>query len=83
MGESCVTKKIIHETREAGERALVEAWIKYDYQPGQGPKTIYQCADCGRFHFNSQGEMNPILAEKIDSGYIAAQKRGRDWEGRF
>lgn len=83
MGERCVTFKIIHETKEAGERALVEAWIKYDYRPGQGPQTIYQCADCGRFHFTSQGQMNAYLADKIESGYIAAQKRARDWEQKF
>ena len=83
MSAPCVTGKIIYETEESAEEALVEAWIRNDYREGSGPRAIYQCNDCGRFHFTSQGQMNAFLQDKLESGYIAGQKRARDWESRF
>ncbi len=83
MEAPCVTGKIIYETEYDAEEALLAAWIRNDYREGSGPRAIYQCNDCGRYHFTSQGEMNDFLREKIESGYVATQKRARDWEGRF
>jgi hypothetical protein len=83
MAESCVTGKVIYESQEEAERSLVEAWIRTDYRDGSGPRAIYQCLDCNRYHFTSQGKMNPVLEEKLENGYIAAQKRARDWESKF
>ncbi|MFY0599873.1 MAG: hypothetical protein JXR03_09390 [Cyclobacteriaceae bacterium] len=83
MAAPCVTGKIIYESREMAEEALVEAWIRNDYRVGTGPVAVYQCHDCKRYHFTSQGTMNDFLKEKLDRGYIATQKRARDWERRF
>lgn len=83
MSAPCVTGKVIYESEYDAEEALLSAWIRNDYRKGSGPKSIYQCLDCGRFHFTSQGVMNDFLREKIESGYVATQKRAREWEDRL
>lgn len=83
MTAPCVTGKIIYESEQLAEEALVAAWVTHDYREGSGPIAVYQCHDCQRYHFTSQGNMNTYLEDKIESGFIAAQKRARDWEGRF
>lgn len=79
----CVTGKVIYETEEAAEEALVEAWIRNNYREGSGPKAIYQCNDCGRYHFTSQGVINSYLEEQLENGYIAKQKMARAWEEKL
>ena len=83
MSAACVTGKVMYESAHDAEEALLGAWIRNNYREGSGPRAIYQCHDCGRFHFTSQGEMNDFLREKIESGYVATQKRAREWEDRL
>lgn len=83
MSAPCVTGKVIYDNQQQAEEALVAAWVRFDYREGNGPKAIYKCNDCGRFHFTSQGQMNDYLREKIESGYITKQKRAQDWERNF
>lgn len=83
MSAPCVTGKVIYESQELAEAALVEAWVRNGYRQDSGPIAVYQCNDCLRFHFTSQGKMNEFLEENLENGYIAKQKRARDWESRF
>ncbi|WP_258102874.1 hypothetical protein [Marinoscillum sp. MHG1-6] len=83
MKESCVSGKRIYETQSEAEEALVEAWINFNFNESSGPRAIYQCQDCDRFHFTSQGEMNEHLKERLDNGYIEKQRRAREWERKL
>jgi hypothetical protein len=80
---NCITKKKSYRSREIAEDALIEAWISFDYQRGNGPVAVYQCEDCGEFHLTSTGPMNERLTKAIDSGLIKRQKEANQWTSKF
>ena len=61
--------------------ALIENRIRFHHPEGGGPINIYECAECGYFHFTSQGETHTELIEQSD--FIEKQRRARDWEHRL
>ncbi len=80
---SCPSGKRVYQTLELAEEALIGAWIAYEYGKGNGPVAIYQCEDCGLYHFTSQGEMNKRLAQMLKEGKIQKQKEADKWERKF
>ena len=80
---TCVTKKKVYQTMDVAEDALIDAWIKFDYAPNQGPIAIYRCDDCGYFHFTSKGIMNEKLAKYQTDGKIKLQKRANAWHDKI
>lgn len=81
--EKCVSGKRIYPTREVAEDVLIESWTRYDYSTGNGPVSVYQCEDCGRFHLTSKGPMNERLSEAIRQGSVARQKEANRWEHKL
>ncbi len=65
------------------EDALIDAWIRNNHSPGNGPVNVYQCEDCGNFHFTSKGEMNERLKEEWNKGSIARSRRAFDFERKI
>jgi hypothetical protein len=80
---SCITKKIMYSSRELAEDALVELWMKNDYQPMQGPIAVYKCDDCGEFHHTSRPPMNEKLAKMLASDKMKIQKEANKWLEKF
>lgn len=80
---SCPSGKRVYQTLELAEEALIGAWITYEYGKGNGPVAIYQCEDCGLYHFTSKGEMNKRLAQMLKEGKIQKQKEADKWERKF
>ena len=59
----CITGKKCYETKALAEEALIQNRIRHYHNDNSGPVNIYQCHDCGYYHFTSQGEPNPLLIE--------------------
>jgi len=64
------------------EDALIDAHSRHQYA-GTGPIAVYQCEDCGYYHFTSRGEMNKKLAEQIASGKIKRQQEANQWMNKL
>lgn len=79
----CVSGKYRYPSQLLAEDALIELWSRNDYPAGRGPVSVYQCEDCGDFHFTSKGEMNPRLLEAIASKKISLQKEANKWLDKF
>ena len=76
---TCVTHKKMYPNESMAEEALVSAWIKYDYAPGNGPVGIYRCEECGAFHLTSKGKMNDKLSTLLASGEVQKEKEADKW----
>lgn len=81
--DRCVTGKRCYPTVEIAEDALLEAWSRFAFTEGEGPVAIYQCEECGMFHFTSRGRMNERLAKAIKEGRIDREREARKWEDRL
>lgn len=83
MKLTCATGKRLYETLVLAEDALIESWSRNVYQAGAAPVAIYQCDDCGYFHFTSKGEMNEKLQEALESGEVEKRRRAFYWEEKL
>jgi hypothetical protein len=81
--KSCPSNKKMYPSLEIAEEALIEAHTRFEYGKGSGPIAIYQCDDCGQFHFTSQGTMNQKLKEYLASGKIKLLKEANQWMAKF
>jgi hypothetical protein len=81
--KSCPSQKKMYPSQAIAEEALMEAHTRFEYGKGSGPVAIYQCDDCGHFHFTSQGAMNERLASYLSSGKIRLQKEANQWLSKF
>lgn len=79
----CPTHKVVYQSLSLAEDALVDAWIRNNYKIGSGPVNVYQCDDCGHFHFTSKGNMNDRLKNELDNGSIAKNNRAFELEGKW
>lgn len=78
----CPTGKRVYPTETMAEDALIDAHSRHQYS-GTGPIAVYQCEDCGYYHFTSKGEMNKKLAEQIVSGKIKRQQEANQWKSKL
>jgi hypothetical protein len=78
----CQTGKRVYITESLAEDALIDAHSRHQYS-GTGPIAVYQCEECGYYHFTSKGEMNKKLAEQIASGKIKRQQEANQWMNKL
>lgn len=81
--KTCPSHKKIYPSIEVAEEALIEAHTRFEYAKNTGPISVYQCDDCGEFHFTSQGPMNEKLASYLTSGKIKLQKEANKWADKW
>ena len=79
---TCRTGKRVYQTESIAEEALIDAHSRNHYS-GSGPVSIYQCEECGYYHFTSKGPMNKRLAEQISSGKIKLQQQATEWSRKW
>jgi len=79
----CPTGKSLYLSLSLAEDALIDAWTRNNFTPGNGPVNIYQCDDCGNFHFTSKGIMNVRLKTELDNGTIARNRRAFELESKL
>jgi hypothetical protein len=81
--KSCPSHKKMYPSQEVAEEALIEAHTRFEYGKSSGPVAIYQCDDCGQFHFTSQGKMNEKLSVLMRDGKLKRLKEIANWESKF
>jgi hypothetical protein len=74
----CSTGKRVYLTESLAEDALIDAHSRHQYA-GTGPVAVYQCEECGYYHFTSKGKMNVRLAQQISSGKIKREQEANRW----
>ena len=80
---SCTSGKRAYPAREIAEQALIQAHVTFSYARGRGPVAVYQCDDCGQFHFTSSGPMKEALTQALRNGEIAKRKEAGHWESKW
>lgn len=80
---TCSSGKKIYTSLQMAEDALMEAWTRYNLSASNGPIAVYQCEDCGNFHFTSRGPMNERLEKYLAEGKIKRDSEARFWEDKF
>lgn len=83
MRKKCVSGKNSYPTPAEAEDALVALHARIAYPPNKGPISIYQCSDCGEYHFTSEGEMNARLARLMADGSIRRMREANRWKDKL
>ena len=78
----CPTGKRVYLTETLAEDALIDAHSRHQYA-GTGPLAVYQCQECGYYHFTSKGKMNEKLAQQMASGKIRRQQEANQWVNKL
>ncbi len=73
----------MYPSQEIAEDALIEAHTRFEYGKGSGPIAVYQCDDCGHFHFTSQGAVNERLSTLMKDGKLKRMREAANWENKF
>jgi len=80
---SCPSGKTSFISRELGEEALVQNHIRNNHRKGAGPQNIYECEDCGEWHFTSRPPVADILLDENVQERITKERRSFEWEQRM
>jgi len=78
----CRTGKRVYQTESLAEEALIDAHSRNQYA-GTGPIAVYQCEECGYYHFTSKGHMNKRWAEQIAGEKIKLQQQASEWNRKW
>lgn len=75
----CVTGKVCYQSKDLAEEALVEARGRSHFREGSGPIAVYQCEDCGEWHFTSKGTPSELLRSTEVREQIRNQQEAEYW----
>ena len=70
----------MYETQLLAVEALIQNHIINNYRAGQGPINVYQCDECGNWHFTSKGVKSEIFDDPEMIKMIEREKRALNWE---
>lgn len=79
----CVSGKNGYSSFESAKEALVQHHIVYNHRQGGGPTNIYECSDCGQWHFTSSGNKANLLESPEIKARIERERRAKEWEQKF
>ncbi len=80
---NCVTGKRCFVTESLGVEALIQNHIRNDYRKGEGPKNIYECQECGYWHFTSKGAEHEVFSDEEILKRIRTERQGFQWERKM
>lgn len=80
---TCVSNKRSFGDQQLALEALIQHHIRNELAHDQGPINVYQCNDCGAWHFTSKGKKADILNEKEVVEQIKKERRAYQWEQKF
>ncbi len=79
----CPTGKTSFESQELAEEALIQNHIRNNHRSGAGPQNVYECRDCGDWHFTSQSPVSDLLLDREVQKRIEKERRVLEWEQRI
>lgn len=79
----CVTGKRIYDSEQIALEALIDMRGKNNYRINSGPINVYQCDDCGLWHFTSKGAIHPSLQTEETQKRISSQNEAEFWERKL
>jgi hypothetical protein len=80
---ACITGKIAYDSMEIAGEALVQNHVRNAHRAGAGPINIYQCQDCGKWHFTSQGARYHLLQDPEVIDRIRREQMANHWEKKL
>lgn len=80
---TCTSGKRSFESEQLAEEALIQNHIRNEYRAGQGPINIYECDECGCWHFTSKGMKHDLFNDEEVIHRINAERRAFHWEQGF
>ena len=75
----CISGKNGYASRQLAEEALIQHHIRKSHRPGSGPINVYECVDCGEWHFTSQGPIADFFNDREVIERIKREQRALDW----
>ena len=65
------------------EDALIENRSRYYHDEDSGPINVYQCMDCGQWHFTSKGPKSDLLEDDQIKKRISMNREANYWERKL
>ncbi len=78
---TCTSNKVCYDTKESAESALIEHRGRHYHNDNSGPVNVYQCPDCGSYHFTSKGSVSEVIKKNKSS--INANREAGFWEKKL
>ncbi len=82
LSNTCISSKRCFYDEEIALEALVLHHILNDYPFSQGPSNVYQCEECGSWHFTSKSR-NSLLDDPAIVKRIKDAREASLWERRL
>ncbi|WP_424961053.1 hypothetical protein [Ekhidna sp.] len=79
----CSSGKRAFDSVALAEEALIQHHIRNDYKKGEGPINVYECRECGNWHFTSKGTEHELFNDKKIVKRIEGERRAFLWEQKF
>ncbi|MCP4457263.1 MAG: hypothetical protein GY816_04435 [Cytophagales bacterium] len=76
----CSSGKTSFESKELAEEALIQNHIRSNHRKGSGPQNVYECQDCGEWHFTSRPPASELFSDKDILNRMDLERRSYDWE---
>ena len=80
---TCVSGKKCFEDEKLALEALIQNHVIYSYSEGNGPINVYECRECGFWHFTSKGLKNEILLKPDIQSRIKKEQQANYWERKL
>ncbi len=80
---NCPTGKKSFDSRGLAIEALIQNHIRFHHNAGAGPLNVYECHECGQYHFTSRPPEAEELTDPEIQSRIQKEKRALDWEQKL
>ena len=82
LSKKCTSGKRCFDTEKIAQEALIQHHIINDYPSNQGPRSVYQCEDCGVWHFTSKCNVS-LLNDPDVIQRIKKERVANEWERKL
>lgn len=79
----CSSGKRAFDSVVLAEEALIQHHIMNDYKIGEGPINVYECQECGNWHFTSKGPESELFNDPDVIKRINVERRAFLWEQKL
>ncbi len=78
-----VTRKVSFISKSLAEEALFSHHARQFHLNHTGPINVYQCDECGDWHFTSKGDPHPDLFSDDVQSRLKKEREATHWERRL